>query len=198
MIFELEALEIFDKDQIQEFTQRVLKDTHAECMRLAGEIGLLTCTFDLECNCWVIERVDTGRRYSISPNACFLCGIEYARMIERIVRALYYKEITNMSIVNSLIIKKEKKQMKKDSVAEVAYLNKVEAIQDETKDKKKALDAEEAEKIAKVYMDLECESMMENVNKWADELYARYNALHDKGFADELAVEILKIYISNH
>ena len=177
----------------------MLKDTHAECMRLAGEIGLLTCTFDLERNCWVIERTDTGKRYSLSSDAYFKCGMEYARMIERIVRSLYYKEIANMSIVNSLIIKKEKKQMENDyTLAKAMYQSKVEAIQDETKDKKKALDAEEHEKLAKAYMDLELESMLENVDKWAEELFARYEALHRKGFADELAVEILKIYISNH
>jgi hypothetical protein len=168
-------------------------------MRLAGEIGLLTCTFDLECNCWVIERTDTGKRYSLSSNACFVCGIEYTRMIDRIVRALYYKEIANISIVNSLIIKKEKKQMKKDSsFAETVYQNTVEAIQDEMKDKKKGLDAEEQEKLAKAYENFERESMREHVDKWAEELYARYEALHKKGFADELAIEILKIYISNH
>lgn len=183
----------------------MLKDTHAECMRLAGEIGLLTCTFDLECNCWVIERTDTGRRYLLSPNACFLCGIEYARMIERIVRALYYKEIANMSIVNSLITKqeiqdtKEKKQMENDyTLAKAMYQSKVEAIQDETKDKKKVLDAEEQEKLAKAYENFERESMLENVDKWAEELFARYEALHRRGFADDLAIEILKIYISNH
>jgi hypothetical protein len=189
-------------------------------MRLAGEIGLLTCTFDLERNCWVIERTDTDKQYSLSPNAYFVCGIEYAKMIDRIVRALYAQEIANMSIINSFaatlafnaatsattaetiattIIKKEKKQMKKDSsIAETVYQNTVEAIQDETKDKKKALDAEEQEKLAKAYADLERESMLEHVDKWAEELFARYEALHKKGFADELAIEILKIYISNH
>ena len=89
--------------------------------------------------------------------------------------------------------------MKQDcTLAEAMYQSKVEAIQDETKGKKKALDAEEQEKLAKAYMDLELESMLENVDKWAEELFARYEALHRKGFADDLAIEILKIYISNH
>ena len=89
--------------------------------------------------------------------------------------------------------------MKKDSsLAETIYQNTVEAIQDETKDKKKALDAEEQEKLAKARVDLERESMLENADKWAEELYARYDALHRKGFAEELAIELLKIYICNH
>ena len=89
--------------------------------------------------------------------------------------------------------------MKKDSsLAETVYRIRAEAIQDEMKDKKKALDAEEQEKLAKAYADLERESMLENIDKWAEELYTRYNALREKGFADELATEILKIYISNH
>ena len=84
------------------------------------------------------------------------------------------------------------------TLAKAMYQSKVDAIQDETKSKKKALDAEEQEKLAKAYMDLELESMLEHVDAWAEELFARYEALHRKGFADELAVEILKIYISNH
>lgn len=176
----------------------MLKDMHAECMRLSGEIGLLTCTFDLESKCWVIERTDTGKRYSLSPNAYFICGIEYARMIERIIRALYSKEIANMSIVNSLIIKKEKKQMKKDSVADIEYKNAVDSLQNEAWEKKKAIDDDVKIELAELEKKLELKTMKEQVDAWAEEVYARYEALHNKGFAEDLAIELLKIYISKN
>lgn len=178
-----------------------MKDVSDEYERLTGTKPIaLTCTFNKRTHGWRLVK-SNGKAYELPYRAYFGTDLEYACMISNAVQHLLESnEIAGAQPTKTKkTTKKEKKQMKNDcTLAEAMYQSKVEAIQDETKDKKKALDAEEQEKLAKAYMDLELESMLEHVDAWAEELFARYEALHRKGFADELAVEILKIYISNH
>lgn len=179
----------------------LLKDVKDEFERLTGtKLTDLTCEHDPRIHGWQLRR-ENGKNYELPFRAYYIYDtLEYQAMITAAARAL----ITGFDIAGAQsaetkkTTKKEKKQMKKDSIAETVYQNTVEAIQDETKEKKKALDAEEQEKLAKAYSDLERDSMLEHVDKWAEELFARYEALHKRGFADDLAIEILKIYISNH
>lgn len=180
----------------------LLKDVKDEFERLTGtKLTDLTCEHNPRTHGWNLRR-ENGKNYELPYRAYYISDpLDYQTMITAAARSLItgYDIAGAQSIESKKITKKEKKQMKQDcTLAEAMYQSKVDAIQDETKCKKKALDAEEQEKLAKAYMDLELESMLEHVDKWAEELFARYEALHRKGFADDLAIEILKIYISNH
>ncbi len=183
-----------------DFQNKLLNDVQNEWKKITGtSLTDLTCEPDNINHVWCLKRKD-GQVYEMSYDTYFVSDYNYyARMVKDAAICLLAANDIAGAVCTPIRTKKEKELMKKDNtLAETVYQNTVEAIQDETKDKKKALDAEEAEKLAKAYADLEHDYMIEHVDKWADELYARYEALHRKGFADELAIEILKIYISNH
>lgn len=186
---------------MSEFTGNIIRDVEDELERLSGtKITDLTCEYNSHTNGWQLRR-ENGKNYELPLWAYYVAGtLDYQVMVtnaaEHLITCFDFAGAQPTDIKKTT--KKEKKQMKKDSIAETVYQNTVEAIQDETKEKKKALDAEEQEKLAKAYSDLERDSMLEHVDKWAEELFARYEALHKRGFADDLAIEILKIYISNH
>jgi len=40
------------------------------------------------------------------------------------------------------------------------------------------------------------EYLKEMADEWAKDLLYRFEALHNNGFADELAIELLKIYVA--
>lgn len=88
--------------------------------------------------------------------------------------------------------------MKKDSVADIEYKNAVDSLQNEAWEKKKAIDDDVKVELAELEKKRELEAMKEQVDVWAEEVYARYEALHNKGFAEDLAIELLKIYISKN
>lgn len=184
---------------VADFGKKLLNDVQNEWKEITGtSLTDLTCERDMINRVWRLKRKN-GQVYEMPYSIYYVNDYDYAWMVKDAAICLLAANDIAGAVCTPIRTKKEKKTMKKDNtLAETVYQNTVEAIQDETKDKKKALDAEEAEKLAKAYADLERESMIEHVDKWADELYARYEALHRKGFADELAIEILKIYISNH
>lgn len=109
----------------------------------------------------------------------------------------YWVEQPDLTIVFQNIFRKDN-NMKKDSVADIEYKNAVDSLQNEAWEKKKAIDDDVKIELVKLEEQREFEAMKARVNDWAEEIYARYEALHKQGFADELAIEILKIYISNH
>lgn len=93
---------------------------------------------------------------------------------------------------------REDNNMKKDSVADIEYKNAVDSLQNDAWEKKKAIDDDVKIELAELEKKRELEAMKEQVDVWAEEVYARYEALHNKGFAEDLAIELLKIYISKN
>lgn len=92
---------------------------------------------------------------------------------------------------------KENKDMYK-KLSDTEYKNAVAAIQDEYSDKKRDAEAVRDEQLAKAADDHEKAVVRENADMWAYDLYARYNSLHEAGFAEELSIELLKLYISSN
>ena len=101
-------------------------------------------------------------------------------------------------VYTSTYIFREDNNMKKDSVADIEYKNTVDSLQNEAWEKKKTIDDNVKIELAKLEKKRELEAMKEQVDAWAEEVYARYEALHNKGFAEDLAIELLKIYISKN
>lgn len=101
-------------------------------------------------------------------------------------------------IVDTASLFRKDNNMKKDSVADIEYKNAVDSLQNEAWEKKKAIDDDVKIELAELEKKRELEAMKEQVDAWAEEVYARYEALHNKGFAEDLAIELLKIYISKN
>lgn len=102
-------------------------------------------------------------------------------------------------IVCRLLLKptmKENKNMYK-KLSDTEYENAVAAIQDEYSDKKRDAEAVRDEQLAKAADEHEKAIVRENADMWAYDLYVRYNSLHEAGFAEELSIELLKLYISS-
>lgn len=116
----------------------------------------------------------------------------------------YCKEINGIAhwLLNTKYIEKYGKDSKENEemfkkLSDTEYENTVAAITDEYEDKKRDATAEYNEKLAKAEAEKVTANIREEADLWAYDLYARYNALHESGFAEELSIELLKLYISS-
>lgn len=191
--------------------EQILKDIYNLCkkkcdspkdIKILGQWKLLRDVF-------VIKHIPNYTVYELTLEAILTLSdcdeFTYTDTIKRIACHLLLepskKGIENF-ITNSILeskqmqTKKENKEMYK-KLSDTEYENAVAAIQDEYSDKKRDAEAVRDEQLAKAADEHEKAAVRENADMWAYDLYARYNALHESGFAEELSIELLKLYISS-
>lgn len=159
-----------------------------------------------------IENYLYYRTYTITNSymhyLCRINEITYQDQIDHIASYLAYDSSESGSqlskSINTIIqatndifsCEKENNEMFK-KLSDTDYENAVAAITDEYEDKKRDAKAEYNEKLAKAEAEKVTANIREEADLWAYDLYARYNALHESGFAEELSIELLKLYISS-
>jgi hypothetical protein len=171
--------------------EQILKDVYNLCkkkcdspkdIKILGQWNLLRDVF-------VIKHIPNYTVYELTLEAILSLSdcdeFTYTDTIKRIACHLLLRPTT-----------KENNEMYK-KLSDTEYENTVAAIADEYEDKKRDAKAEYNEKLAKAEADKVTANIREEADLWAYDLYARYNALHESGFAEELSIELLKLYISS-
>ena len=92
---------------------------------------------------------------------------------------------------------KKGKEKMSTKVYDIAYENAAQAIRDEKELAVRAAEAKQAEALAKAEEERELARIRADADRWAAELYARYDALRKNNFSEELAIELIKIALAN-
>lgn len=170
--------------------EQILKDIYNLCKKkceLPKDIKILGHWNPLR-DVYVIKHIPNYTVYELTTEDILTLSdcneFTYTNIIKLIVCHLLLKPTT-----------KENKNMYK-KLSDTEYENAVAAIQDEYSDKKRDAEAVRDEQLAKAADEHEKAIVRENADMWAYDLYARYNSLHEAGFAEELSIELLKLYIS--
>jgi len=167
----------------------ILRDIYNLCKKkceLPKDIKILGQWNPLK-DIYVIKHIPNYTRYELTTEDILTLSdcdeFTYTDTIKRIACHLLLKPTP-----------KENNEMFK-KISDTEYENAVAAIQDEYSDKKRDAEAVRDEQLAKAADEHEKATVRENADMWAYDLYARYNALHESGFAEELSIELLKLYI---
>ncbi len=178
----------------------ILNDVILKCHDIISKDSDITGRWDYATDAYVITNHDLGLGYIFtSGHLLKLCEIpNSAEYRYEIIKAAYFildKKLPYVSDHHETNSKENKEMFKK--LSDTDYENTVAAITDEYEDKKRDAEAEYNEKLAKAEADKVTANIREEADLWAYDLYARYNALHESGFAEELSIELLKLYISS-
>lgn len=171
--------------------EQILKDIYNLCKKkceLPKDIKILGQWNQLK-DIYVIKHIPNYTTYELTTEDILTLSdcnkVAYNEAIQLIVCHLLLKPT----------LKENNEMFKK--LSDTEYENAVAAIQDEYSDKKRDAEAVRDEQLAKAADEHEKAAIRENADMWAYDLYARYNALHESGFAEELSIELLKLYISS-
>lgn len=189
-----------DERTIEEISSQILNDVCRRCHELNSRItpAMIYGYWDTLQDEYTIENYLFYRTYQISGDAMTTIirqgDTGYDNYIDSIAKYLAYDSSKPKRLYE--INSKENNEMFK-KLSDTEYENTVAAITDEYEDKKRDAEAEYNEKLAKAEAEKVTANIREEADLWAYDLYARYNALHESGFAEELSIELLKLYISS-
>ena len=180
--------------------QDILDDIYKCCYELDKRIsyGAIDGHWELGRDEYIIENYLYYRTFTLSSEVMYYLyhanHFSYQHEINLLAKYLAYdsSKPKRPYEINS----KENNEMFK-KLSDTEYENTVAAITDEYEDKKRDAEAEYNEKLAKAEAEKVTANIREEADLWAYDLYARYNALHESGFAEELSIELLKLYISS-
>lgn len=187
-------------DAYEQKASQILNDVRQRCHELNSRItpAMMRGYWDMLQDEYTIENYLFYRTYQISSDVMTDMTRQgharYVNYIDSIAKYLAY-DSSKSEQVHGMISKETNEMFKK--LSDTEYENTVATITDEYEDKKRDAQAEYNEKLAKAEAEKVTANIREEADLWAYDLYARYNALHESGFAEELSIELLKLYISS-